>query len=233
MQPITWNVTHVEKGKFMKPCISQRAIIGVCGVISLCLLFVSVGYGEDISQQKTTQPEAMDAAMETMMAKWQAYASPSDNHEVLNPLVGTWSHVVKWWMKPGSVPEVSKGTSETTWLMGGRYLKHTATGTSMGQPFNGLGFTGFDNKKRKYQTVWMDNMGTGMMTGEGTYDHGQKTLTDQGLYTDALMGQRAYRGVITFVDENHHRYEMFSLDQTGQEFRMMEIVYTRTNEVEK
>ncbi|GJL56603.1 MAG: hypothetical protein NPIRA02_37350 [Nitrospirales bacterium] len=214
----------------MKLCTSQRSVGGVVSVISLCLVFASLSYASDGHEPTGSHGTPMDPAMKAMMEKWQAYASPNDNHEVLNPLVGTWSHVVKWWMKPGSVPEVSKGTSETKWLMGGRYLQHTATGMSMGQPFEGMGFTGFDNKKRKYQTIWMDNMGTGIMTGEGTYDPSQKTLTDHGLYTDALMGQRAYRGVVTIIDDNHHKYEMYSLDQSGQEFRMMEIVYIRTND---
>ncbi|WP_447970464.1 DUF1579 domain-containing protein [Nitrospira sp. M1] len=217
----------------MKSCISQRSIVRLLGIISLCLLFGCASYASDGHKPAGAHEESMGPAMKTMMDKWQAYATPNNNHEVLTPLVGTWRHVVKWWMKPGSVPEVSKGTSEAKWLMGGRYLQHTAKGMSMGQPFEGIGFTGFDNKKRKYQTIWMDNMGTGMMTGEGTYDPGQKTLTDQGLYTDALKGQRAYRGVLAIIDDNHHRYEMYSLDQSGQEFRMMEIVYTRTNEREK
>ena len=205
----------------MRQCILQRLYF-VVGAMSLVLLFGTVvSASEDHAQ--------MDPAMQAMMAKWQAYATPGKHHEVLSPLVGTWSHIVKWWMKPGTEPEVSKGSSETKWVMGGRFLQHLATGVSMGQPFEGMGLTGFDNKKRKYQTIWMDNMGTGMMIGEGTYNEKQQTLTDQGHFTDPMIGQRGYRGVITFVDEKHHRYEMFGLDNTGKEFRMMEIMYTRTD----
>ena len=213
----------------MRQCISHRPIMAGFSVVSLCLFLGSVGYGADIHEQTGSQGKQMDPAMKAMMAKWQAYASPNDHHKYLEPLVGTWSHVVRWWMKPGTEPEVSKGTSEANWMMGGRFVQHIARGMSMGQPFEGMGFTGFDNRKRKYQTIWMDTMGTGMMIGEGTYDPNQKTLTDQGHFTDAVMGQRAYRGVITFIDDNHHSYEMYSLDKTGKEFRMMEIVYTRTN----
>ena len=204
-----------------------RRIVMMVGVIHLCL--ASVAYTSTEHDKAGPHGQSMDAATQAMMATWQAYASPNDNHKVLNPLVGTWSHVVKWWMTPDSQPETSKGTSEIKWLMGGRYLRHAVKGTSMGQPFEGMGLTGFDNGKQAYQTIWMDNMGTGMMIGEGTYDPSKKTLTDQGHFTDPMIGQRSYRGVITFIDDDHYSYEMYVADKNGNEFRMMEIMYTRTN----
>ena len=204
-----------------------RRIVMMVGVIHLCL--ASVGYTSTEHDKAGPHGQSMDAATQAMMATWQAYASPNDNHKVLNPLVGTWSHVVKWWMTPDSQPETSKGTSEIKWLMSGRYLQHAVKGTSMGQPFEGMSLTGFDNGKQAYQTIWMDNMGTGMMIGEGTYDPSKKTLTDQGHFTDPMIGQRSYRGVVTFIDDDHYSYEMYVADKNGNEFRMMEIMYTRTN----
>ena len=202
-------------------------IVLMVGVVHLGL--ASVGYTSTDHDHAGTHGQSMDAATHAMMATWQAYASPNDNHKILDPLVGKWSQVVKWWMTPDSQPETSKGTTETKWVMGGRFLQHTARGTAMGQPFEGMGFTGFDNGKQTYQTLWMDNMGTGMMTGEGTYDPGTKTLTDHGRFTDPMIGQRSYRGIVTFVDDVHYRYEMYVADENGKEFRMMEIMYTRTN----
>ena len=202
-------------------------IVMMVGVMHLCL--ASIGYTAGNQDQAGAHGQAMDAATQAMMATWQAYASPNDNHNVLNPLVGTWGQVVKWWMTPDSQPDTSQGTSETKWVMGGRYLRHTAQGMSMGQPFEGMGLTGFDNGRQIYQTIWLDNMGTGMMIGEGTYDSGKKTLTDHGNFTDPMVGQRSYRGVVTFLDDDHHSYEMYVADENGKEFRMMEIMYTRTN----
>ena len=204
-----------------------RRIVVMVGVVNLCL--TGVAYTSTDHDQAGSHGQAMDAATQAMMAQWEAYASPNDNHHVLNPLVGTWSHVVKWWMMPGSQPETSKGTTETKWMMGGRYLRHAAKGTSMGQPFEGMGFMGFDNGRQTYQTIWMDNMGTGIMLGEGTYDPGKKTLTDHGRFTDPMVGQRSYRGVVTFIDDDRYSYEMHVADENGKEFRMLEIVYTRTN----
>ena len=202
-------------------------MVMIVGIVHLCL--TGVGYTSTDHDQAGPHGQSMDAATQVMMATWQAYASPNDNHKVLNPLVGTWSHVAKWWMTPGSQPETSKGTSETKWVMGGRYLLHVAKGMSMGQPFEGMGFTGYDNGRQTYQTIWMDNMGTGMMIGEGSYDPGKKTLTDHGRFTDPMIGQRSYRGVMTLIDDDRYSYEMYVADENGMEFRMMEILYTRTN----
>ncbi len=202
-------------------------IVMIVGIVHLCL--ASVGYTSTDHDQAGQRGQSMDAATQAMMATWQAYASPNDNHKILEPLVGTWNQVVKWWMTPDSQPETSKGTTETTWVMGGRYLQHSAKGMSMGQPFEGMGFTGFDNGRQTYQTIWMDNMGTGMMIGEGSYDPSKKTLTDHGRFTDPMIGQRSYRGVMTLIDDDHHSYEMYVADENGIEFRMMEILYSRTN----
>lgn len=206
---------------------SCKGIVMLVGVVHLCL--ASAGYAAGNDDQTGSKGPSMDAATQAMMAAWQAYASPNDNHKVLNPLVGTWSHVVKGWMTPDSQPETSKGTTETKWMLGGRYLQHAVKGTSMGQPFEGMGLTGFDNGRQTYQTIWMDNMGTGMMIGEGTYDPGTKTLTDHGRFTDPLTGQRSYRGVVTFIDDAHYSYELYVEDKDGKKFRMLEITYTRTN----
>lgn len=197
------------------------------GAINLCL--ASAGYAAGNNDQAGSKGQSMDTETQAMMAAWQAYASPSDNHKVLDPLTGTWSHVVKSWMMPDSQPEISKGTTEAQWVMGGRYLRSVVNGMAMGQPFEGMAITGFDNGKQAYQTLWLDNMGTGMMIGEGTYDPGTKTLTDHGRFTDPLTGQRSYRGVTTLIDDDHYSYELYVADKNDKEFRMMEIVYTRTN----
>ena len=46
------------------------------------------------------------------------------------------------------------------------------------RPFQGLGFTGYDNHPKKYVGVWIDNMTTSIMTSSGTFDAGGKTFTN-------------------------------------------------------
>ena len=54
--------------------------------------------------------------------------------------------------------------------LGGRFLEERVQSSFMGQPFSGIGYTGYDNVKKKYVSTWMDNMGTMIMVMEGTPD---------------------------------------------------------------
>lgn len=165
------------------------------------------------------------------MAKWQEYATPGDAHKVLGQLEGEWYYTVNWWNTPDAKPGVSTGESENKWIMGGRFLLMDVEGKSMGKEFEGMGIIGYDNSKKEYTYVWIDTMGTGMMTATGTYDAAAKTLTENGSYTDPMTGQdKSFRGVTTFLDKDSYTYELYTAGPDGKEFRMMEIVYKRDDD---
>src|SRR5262245_7663942 len=111
------------------------------------------------AQDKPAKP-AMDekAAMEAMAKA----ATPGDGQKKLDPLVGTFDAKVTMWADPSKPPQESTGTSETSWVLGNRFLETKYQGTFMGQPFSGIGYTGYDNVTGKYVGTWMDTMSTGM-----------------------------------------------------------------------
>jgi hypothetical protein len=41
-------------------------------------------------------------------------------------------------------------------VLGGRFVEQRYAGNFMGQPFSGLGYTGYDNYRKKYIGSWMD-----------------------------------------------------------------------------
>jgi hypothetical protein len=183
---------------------------------------------ENKMQENKMQENKMKEMHAEMMAKWQAYATPGDAHKVLGQIVGDWGYTVNWWNTPGSEPEVSTGESENEWIMDGRFLEMNYDGMSMGQKFKGMGIVGYDNAKKEYTSVWIDTMGTGIMTATGTYDAAAKTLTENGSYTDPMTGKgKSFRGVTTFVDKDSYKYELFTEGPDGKEFLMMEINYKR------
>ncbi len=173
--------------------------------------------------------KAMDPKMAAMMEKMQAYATPNENHKALEPLAGSWTYTLSMWMSPGATPETSTGASESSWIMGGRFLEQKVSGTSMGQPFDGMGIIGYDNIKKTYQTLWLDNMGTGMMMGTSQFDVDKKVLSEQGHMTCPITnGDRTYRTTATLKDADHYTYEMFMSDpDSGKEYKAMEIDYTK------
>src|SRR5687768_2999967 len=70
-----------------------------------------------------------------------AQAQPGPEHEVLDPLVGSWNYTCKMWMVPGQPAMESTGKIERKWILGDRFLEEKVTGTNFdGSPgFEGLG----------------------------------------------------------------------------------------------
>lgn len=201
----------------------------------LCVFTLVFSYGflavTAVSQETPAPPQegAMDKMHQEMMAKWQEYATPGESHKALDYFVGNWDYTIKMWHTADSEPEVSKGTGEGKWILGGRYLKQKAQGMVMGQEFEGLGIMGYDNAKKEYLTVWIDNMGTGIMTGTGTYDAAAKTFEDKGTFSCPTEDDKdkPYRTVTTINSPDQYTFEMYADGMDGKEMRMMEIVYTR------
>ena len=187
----------------------------------------SASHDEGSASKHHHEGSGTHEGQEAMMAKWKEFATPGDNHKVLDALVGNWNHIVKWWMSADGEPEESTGNSKLRWIMGGRFLQQTAEGTSKGQPFEGMGIFGYDNGKKEYNSIWFDNMGTGFMNSTGQYDANSKTLTEEGHFTCPFRGQTPFRGVVTIKGNNLYTYEMYAPDMNGKEYRAMEITYTR------
>ena len=146
----------------------------------LALAFVAVplslAKAEDAAAPAAAADKGKPAMDEAMMAKWKEASTPNENHKVLDPLVGSWNYTMKMWMAPDAPPEESTGTQTVEWIMGGRFIEKIVSGQSMGMPFSGKEITGYDNTKKEYQTVWLDNMSTGIMMSSGSFDAATKTV---------------------------------------------------------
>jgi len=193
---------------------------------AVALVFVLAMPGVTGAQQGE-QPK-MTPEQQKMMEAWMKAATPGDAHKALEPTIGTWNVTSTSWQTPTSPPEMGAGTSENSWVLGGRFVKQDFQGTFGEMKFQGLGFTGYDNFKKKYVGTWMDTMGTMMMTMIGTVDASGKVFTGTSTIDDVVTGKpMKLRTVTRIVDPNKHVMEMFGPDPSGKEFKMMEIVYTR------
>jgi hypothetical protein len=180
-------------------------------------------------QKAAKKPAAVAApAMDPeMMKKWTEYSTPGDAHKALTPLVGSFTYTMKMWMAPNTTPEQSTGTTESQWILGGRFVESVVKGTSMGQPFEGRGFIGYDNEKKQYDSFWFDNMATGVMVGHGQLDGATNVLSQSATMSCPVEGTKTMRDVTRIVDANNHVDEMYTNDKDGKEFMTMQIVYTR------
>lgn len=169
------------------------------------------------------------ADMPTGQPDWMKYSNPAAEHKALNDFAGKWKFTMTFWMENNGKAEKSTGTSNSKWVLGGRFLQQDVKSTTNGQKFEGLGFTGYDLLKKEYQTVWMDSMTTSMMLGAGTQEG--NTLTTKGTMSCGMTENpnRPYRTELVKISKNEHTFTMFSNDKEGKEFKTMEINYKRAN----
>jgi hypothetical protein len=170
----------------------------------------------------------MQAEMET---KWMEFATPGDAHKVLDQKVGRWTFTMKYWPLTAESPmQEATGTTETKWIMDGRYIEDKTNSTFDGHPFEGRGITGYDNMTHKYHFTWVDNMGTGFMTGEGTWDPAKKTFEFETMSPNVMTGEYCKSwSVEKFTDKDHWMSEFHGPDVNGREYKMMEIWFTRAH----
>jgi hypothetical protein len=171
----------------------------------------------------------MDPKRQEMMKKFMEYSTPSEGHKILKDLAGRWNYTSKMWESADSKPEESKGTSVMKAIFGGRFLEQEFKGKAMGQKFEGLGFIGYNNVTKKYETTWLDNMSTGIMSGKGEMDTAAKTIKEEGEFTCPIDSdhKREYRSEWKIIDKNNMVYTMSGEDMDGKDHKMMEITYKR------
>jgi hypothetical protein len=176
---------------------------------------------------KAGAPAGMPS-QEEMTKAWMAAATPGEAHKKLESFVGSFTVKTKMWMDPSKPPEETGGTSENKWVLGGRFVEQRVEGTAMGQPFAGIGYTGYDNYKKKYIGSWTDSMGTMMMTSTGTADASGKKFTFWSTVDDVVMKKTVkVKSQATIVDNDHQTYEMWSPAPDGKMFKSLEVQYTR------
>ena len=181
------------------------------------------------STSKTEEWIPVDSA--TAEKAWMEYMTPGSSHQLLAKAEGEWTGEMTMWMAPDAPPMKSTVTNTNKMIMGGRYQVSTHKGDFMGQPFEGISTTGYDNAKKVFISNWVDNMGTGMMNMEGTWDEATKTMSMKGKMICPANGKECdVREKFRIVDDNTHVMEMFGPDmKTGKEYKNMEITFRRKN----
>jgi hypothetical protein len=202
---------------------------------ALILLFASLAVQTPAEDKKEAGKDEKQPDQGEMMATMMKLAQPGESHKLLVNHVGTWTYKVKWWMSPEAPPSESTGTTVSRQVMGGRYVitDHTGKmqtpgpdGKVMNMEFKGMAIEGYDNVKKKFVSSWIDNMGTGIMNSEGTYDAGTKSFTYTADYEPMPGMKTRMRQVIKIADKDHHSMDFFE-DRGGKEVKTMEINYSR------
>jgi hypothetical protein len=196
-------------------------------VLSVTFL-LAVAAAAASAQQPGAQPDARAQMEQQMQEYMQKYATPGEHHKHLEMLVGSWATQAKFWPAPGAPPMESVGTAENKMVMGGRFLLSSYQGDLGGMPFEGMGISAYDRFLGKYVETWIDSMGTMVLISEGTCDGTGKVRTTTAKFTDPMTQKpTTIRSVYRIIDPDHHNMEMYTQTPGQEEFKAMEITYTR------
>lgn len=197
-------------------------------VLSLVVVLLAAAVPAAAQEEMEMQAPEMSAEEAAMMETWMKAMTPGPQHEMLADGVGEWKFSMKAWMEPDAEPMVSEGPVERSMELGGRVLVEVLSGEFMGQPFEGIGRTGYDNLTGEWWSTWTDNMSTGLLLMTGTWDEASRTWTWTGEGTDPMTGKpQAMKMVITREGEDREVGEMWHAGPDGEMHKTMEIVYTR------
>jgi hypothetical protein len=151
---------------------------------------------------------------------------------VLAPLTGTWDFTAKVWSGTGGELEQTAGTATNEMILDDRFLSSTILGSVIiaGHEvmLNARGLLGYDKGKDAFTSVWIDTLGTGMMTGSGKYDEKNSTLTQTGRFTDPVDGvEKGFRSELRMTDPGHYTRTVFAIGKSGKESKLMEFEFSR------
>ena len=167
-----------------------------------------------------------DEKYRTVEDKYAKMATPGKHHEYLKVFEGKWNTKATIYDISGKSKQ-AEAVSTIKWILGNRFLTEDLDEKT--SDFRGMGIIGYDNDKKKYFMVWVDTMGTGQFTSEGTSDNAGKTFTLKGEAKELSEdGKITYTQTYRVESNDKILYEMHvKNDGNGKEYKAMEIVYTR------
>ena len=187
----------------------------------------------DKPSDKKPEPAASGGQdYKAMEEAWENAGKPGPMHEHLKAFEGEWETEVKS-MMPGAPDKPDKGTMKMKMEMGGRFISMDYDGRRQGKFLRGHGYMGYNNVEKRYESVWMDSMGSGIDMNTGQADAAGKVFTLTGEMTDPSNGKKMKtREVTTVVSKDTIKMEFFGTVD-GKEMKMEEITFTRAGKADK
>jgi hypothetical protein len=185
-----------------------------------------------IAVSANTQAQTTPSKDDMMKKSMEAYKTPGEFQKMIAKSNGTWTEEITMWKSPSAAPTKSTAKVTNTMIMGGRYQESKHVGTFEGKPFEGTSILAYDNAKKVFQNTWIDNMGTGIMYMEGTWDDSTKTIHFNGKCVDPMSGQdMSVRQDFTIVDDNTQKMQMYMTSPGQPEMKSLEITLKRTKKM--
>lgn len=186
--------------------------------MSVALVAGVIGFVAGSSFSGEEQPDPQQ-----MMEEWVKANTPGPMQELISTMAGEWDVTSTLTMGPQEVKDSAKAHHKM--VFDGRYLKFKYEGKWQGTPFTGHGFMGHDNVAKKFQSVWIDSMSTGLAWMEGTASEDKKTITLTGTM-QTPQGPMKMRHVHRINDDGSHTMEGYMTTPAGEQ-KHMTLHYTK------
>jgi hypothetical protein len=197
--------------------------------VLFALAFAAIGAAAGVGFSKDEPAKPMSE--QEMMMKMMEWAQPGPMHKHLEALVGDWKVAGKMYSSSGAMP--FEGEATNNWILGGRFVESRYEGPFMGEEFEGIGVTGYDNGKKEYQSHWIMTMATGIGSTTGTYDAETRCFTFKGSAYMPDGTTHTKREVMTIKGKNEIHSVVYSAAPGGKEQKEMEMTYTRVTDDEE
>lgn len=174
------------------------------------------------------QPEMDPQAILNMMKE---QAAPAAQHKILEMLAGNFDAEMSFLMAPDAEPDVSKGSTKNSLVLGGRFLLMDFKGNinMMGEQMDltGLGMMGFDKAKNNYVMTWADTLSTSLIIQTGAPGSDEKRIETSGMVA-SVMGDAMAKHVYIIESKDKHTLEFWqAVPGMDEMMKIGWITYTR------
>jgi hypothetical protein len=147
-----------------------------------------------------------------------------DVHKMLSTFVGIWDEEITTWSSLDQAETKGKGKVVIQMVLNGRYQHARHLCEFMGADFEGFSIIGFDNVKQVFQTTWIDNMSTGILFMDGSWNEAAKKISFKGKFANPSNGELVkVLEEYTFSDLDNIKIEMYITTSKQAEMKSMEM----------
>ena len=188
----------------------------VAGLWALCVLLSTPARAQGPAPAPATGAAASSDAL----------ARPADDRSVLHALAGSWNIDATQFLR-GQPPVKVVGTSENTWVVGGRFLQCATRIGEAGTTVEGLTTYGYDGGNHEYFAVGVNTSPVPFSAMHGPYYDGSRSLVLRSETASSGGVRFKRRNVIRLEGNDRYVVEVFLESVGAPPVKVLEAVHTR------